>query len=59
MDERDYSKSYDVIVLGGGPAGIAAAIGAARNGASTLLVERCGFLGGMSTAALVCSYTRG
>ena len=46
-------KQYDVIVLGGGPAGITAAISAARNGASTLLVERYGFLGGMSTAALV------
>jgi len=47
------TKTYDVIVLGGGPAGITAAISAARNGASTLLVERYGFLGGMSTAALV------
>lgn len=47
------SRSYDVIVLGGGPAGIMAAIGSARNGASTLLIERYGFLGGMSTAALV------
>lgn len=46
-------KHYDVVVLGGGPAGITAAISAARNGASTLLVERYGFLGGMSTAALV------
>ncbi|MEK4250553.1 FAD-dependent oxidoreductase [Paenibacillus sp. FSL W7-1287] len=46
-------KAYDVVVLGGGPAGITAAISAARNGASTLLVERYGFLGGMSTAALV------
>lgn len=46
-------SNYDVIVLGGGPAGITAAISAARNGASTLLVERYGFLGGMSTAALV------
>ena len=47
------TKQYDVIVLGGGPAGITAAISAARNGAATLLVERYGFLGGMSTAALV------
>ncbi|HZG87875.1 FAD-dependent oxidoreductase [Paenibacillus sp.] len=45
--------TYDVAVLGGGPAGIAAAIAAARTGAETLLVERYGFLGGMSTAALV------
>jgi hypothetical protein len=47
------TERYDVAVFGGGPAGIAAAIGAARNGAKTLLVERYGFLGGMSTAALV------
>ena len=44
---------YDVAVLGGGPAGITAAISAARNGAKTILVERYGFLGGMSTAAMV------
>lgn len=46
-------KEYDVAVLGGGPAGIVAAISAARNGAKTILVERYGFLGGMSTAAMV------
>ncbi len=43
----------DVLVVGGGPAGIAAAIAAARNGARTLLVERYGFLGGTATAGLV------
>jgi len=43
----------DVCVVGGGPAGICAAVAAARNGASTLLVERYGFLGGMATAGLV------
>ena len=43
----------DVLVLGGGPAGIGAAIAAARNGASTLLVERYGFLGGNLTIAMV------
>ena len=45
--------SYDVIVCGGGPAGIIAAVAAARNGARTLLIERYGFVGGMSTSALV------
>ncbi|MFD0712029.1 FAD-dependent oxidoreductase [Paenibacillus sp. GCM10027626] len=45
--------NYDVAVLGGGPAGIAAAISAGRNGARTVLVERYGFLGGMSTIASV------
>ncbi|KOR90790.1 FAD-dependent oxidoreductase [Paenibacillus solani] len=46
-------KVYDVAVLGGGPAGIAAALSSARSGARTILVERYGFLGGMSTAAMV------
>ncbi|TBL79357.1 FAD-dependent oxidoreductase [Paenibacillus thalictri] len=43
----------DVVVIGGGPAGINAAIAAGRSGARTVLVERYGFVGGMSTAALV------
>jgi FAD dependent oxidoreductase len=47
---------YDVVVLGGGPAGIAAASVAARAGLSTLLVERYGFLGGMGTAAGVTNF---
>lgn len=47
---------YDVVVLGGGPAGIAAAAAAARAGAATLLVERYGFLGGMGTAAGVTNF---
>ena len=47
---------YDVVVLGGGAAGVAAAIGAARSEARTLLVERYGFLGGEATNANVLSY---
>src|SRR5579871_1432448 len=47
---------YDVIVLGGGPAGIAATVAAARAGRATLLVERYGFLGGMGTAAGVTNF---
>ena len=42
-----------VLVIGGGPAGIGAAIGAAKAGADVVLVERYGFLGGNATAALV------
>ena len=44
------------MVLGGGPAGLAAAAAAARTGARTLLVERYGFLGGMGTAAGVTNF---
>ena len=47
---------YEVVVLGGGPAGIAAAATAARLGRKTLLVERYGFLGGMGTAAGVTNF---
>ncbi|MBV9148308.1 MAG: FAD-dependent oxidoreductase [Candidatus Eremiobacteraeota bacterium] len=46
-------QEYDVLVVGGGNAGCAAAIAAARHGARTLLVERYGFLGGTATAAMV------
>src|SRR3954451_10508472 len=43
----------DVLVVGGGPSGLGAALGAARAGADVVLVERYGFLGGNATAALV------
>ena len=46
-------REYDVLVIGGGNAGCAAAIAAARHGAKTLLVERYGFLGGTATASMV------
>ena len=44
---------YDVLVVGGGNAGCAAALAAARHGARTMLVERYGFLGGTATASMV------
>ncbi len=47
----DADVTYDVAVCGGGPAGVVAAVAAARAGARTLLIERYGFLGGNSTAA--------
>jgi FAD dependent oxidoreductase len=46
----------DVIVIGGGPGGLGAAVAAARNGADTLLIERFGFLGGMATAGEVSPF---
>jgi hypothetical protein len=47
----------DVLVVGGGPAGIAAAIAAARAGAKTMLVERYGFFGGVITQSIMGSIT--
>jgi hypothetical protein len=47
---------YDVVVLGGGPAGIAASAAAAAQGRKVLLIERYGFLGGMGTAAGVTNF---
>jgi hypothetical protein len=46
-------EEKEVVVAGGGMAGVAAAVAAARAGAHVLLIERYGFLGGMATAALV------
>src|SRR3989442_6956729 len=43
----------DVLVVGGGPAGLGAALGAANASADVILTERYGFLGGNATAALV------
>lgn len=46
-------RKVDVLVVGGGCAGVAAAICAARHGAKTMIVDMNGFLGGMATAGLV------
>lgn len=54
------AREVDVLVIGGGASGIAAAIAAAKGGAQTMLVEQRGFLGGMGTVALVpafCPFT--
>jgi len=50
------SREADVVVVGGGPGGIVAALACARTGAETLLIERYGFLGGMATAGLMTSF---
>lgn len=55
LTEREIplSDNWDVIVVGGGPAGCTAAASAAREGAKTLLIEATGCLGGMGTNGLV------
>lgn len=51
--ETPVVREADVVVVGGGPGGVAAAVSAARNGAKTILLERYGHLGGMATGGLV------
>jgi hypothetical protein len=51
--EVNVCKEADVVVVGGGPAGIAAAVASARNGAKTVLLERYGHLGGLASGGLV------
>ena len=58
QDDRQITQkqSYDVVVVGGGIAGIAAAVAAARGGAKTLLMEKQINLGGLATVGLISWY---
>ena len=52
-----YDLHTDVLVLGSGPAGFAAAYDAAKNGADVILVEQCGDVGGISTSGMMSHWT--
>ena len=52
-----YELHTDVLVLGSGPAGFAAAYTAAQNGADVILVDQCGDVGGVSTSGLMSHWT--
>ncbi|MEY8839945.1 FAD-dependent oxidoreductase [Cribrihabitans sp. XS_ASV171] len=53
--KTEIREHVDVLVVGGGSAGIAAAVSAARSGANVMLVERMGFLGGTLTSVTLGS----
>jgi len=55
---NELKAKYDVIVAGAGIAGISAAVKAAREGVSVLLIEHYGFVGGMSTAGMVSPFMK-
>jgi len=61
MQNFDYTKkltteSAEVLVIGGGPSGLCAAIAASRAGAKVTLIEQNGYCGGMATAGLVAPF---
>ncbi len=62
MDRFNYIKNIpncinaDIAVIGGGPAGLCAAVAAAREGASVVLIEKNAFCGGMATAGMVAPF---
>jgi FAD dependent oxidoreductase len=53
---KPVGEAFDVAIIGGGSAGLAAAVTAAREGAGVVLIERHGCLGGMGTASLVHTF---
>ena len=56
MNKLAYDLDYDVVVVGGGIAGVAAAVQAARDGMKTVLIEKTVFTGGLATTGLVFVY---
>ena len=50
IEAKDYSKTYDVVVVGGGMSGVCAAIAAGRNGSKVLIVDQNGYFGGALTS---------
>jgi hypothetical protein len=54
--KSSFDKTYDVVVVGGGIAGVAAAVAAAREGAQTALLEKSVYLGGLATTGIICLY---
>ncbi len=57
MENLQNSKKYDVIVAGSGPSGMAAAVSAAREGSSVLLIESQGSVGGIATTGMMSHFT--
>ena len=51
------AEEVDVLVLGAGPAGVGAALAAARNGAKTMIVEQYNCAGGMATAGMMSHWS--
>jgi len=49
-------KEYDIVIVGGGPGGVVAALAAARHGSKVLIIEKAEMLGGLATLGMVCLF---